>query len=358
MDTRRKSLKKHNSETFRGCTEDDFNIIETDLSKAPLIIQDESFNRTIEKIEISSGLKLLFMYKGLLYLILASFILSTAYAIVKYLKTVDTANVLLVNSIFMTIFSIPPVLFKNIFPLGPPHTRKIILIRSVVYPLVVYLRFSALHFLPIAEASVIIFSYPILVSVIARVVLKEPIGLLQIISAVLTVLGVALVSKLPLEIQQTKELNSKTLLDRTYGVFIAFASTIFGAMSIICTRWLKDTPFSVTLFNSGWVGIIVSLIIIVSERQLPVIPCGEPSLLIVFCSIIEIVGIALLYEGLKTEQAGVASVVRAASHITFLFCWQLLFFKEIPDIWSISGATIIIFCIILSGISKHFNNQN
>ncbi|XP_076311681.1 solute carrier family 35 member G1-like [Tachypleus tridentatus] len=166
----------------------------------------------------------------------------------------------------MTVFSIPPLVFKNIGLLGPPLTRKIILLRSVLYPLVVYLRYSALHYIPVAEASVIIFSYPILVSVIARVVLKEPIGLLQIISAMLTVVGVALVSRFPLEIQQTKEFNNKTLSDRTFGVSMAFASTIVGAF--LHNLYTQVTLlFSVILFNSGWVGIIMSLIIIVSVRD-------------------------------------------------------------------------------------------
>ncbi|XP_076314989.1 solute carrier family 35 member G1-like [Tachypleus tridentatus] len=353
MENKRERLGHPSSESFR--TQDDIDISQTDLSKAPLIKQDESCDTVTNKMKNTIGLKLFSTYKGLLFTILASLLFSIVYAIVKFLKTVNSAKVLWVNSVFMTVYSNPTLIFKNVHPFGSPLTRRIILIRSVVYALIVYMRYSALHYIPVAEASVIIFSYPIMVSVFGRIVLKEPFGLLQATSAVLTVVGVVLVSKLPLEFQKTKELRNITLSDRVYGVAIAFSSTILTAFNIICTRSIKHTPVSVILFNNGWAGVFVTLIIIFLEGELPVIPCGEPSLLIVFCSILEILGTALLYKGLQIEQAGITSVVQAASQITFLFCWQLFFFKETPDMWSISGVIIVIFCAILSTLGKYMS---
>ncbi|XP_013785298.1 solute carrier family 35 member G1-like [Limulus polyphemus] len=228
------------------------------------------------------------------------------------------------------------------------------LLRCILDALTVYTRYSALHYLPIAEASVIIFSYPVTVSVFSRIILKDPLDALQVISAILTVVGVALVSKLPLELQQTNTLTSFfTSSDRIYGVSMAFISTVFNSFSIICSHWLKHTHAFVLLFNTGWISIFISLIVMFSEGKVLVIPCGEPSLLIVFCSMIEVVALTLLYKGQQTEQVGVATIVRAASHITFLFCWELFFFKEIPDIWSISGVTIVIFCIMCSSLRKY-----
>ncbi|XP_076314822.1 solute carrier family 35 member G1-like [Tachypleus tridentatus] len=327
---------------------------EDSFSNDVLSDEDESFQMILDKEKMYFYLRLLFLYKGLLFTILANLCISTGFLIVKHLKNVSSSKVLWVNSVFITVYSIPLLFFKKSHPLGPRSTRKMILIRSVLSVLLVYTRYCAFHSLPIAEATVIIFSYPVIVAVLSRIILKEPLGFLQVTSAILVIVGVVLVSKVPLELKMSGKLSSITLSDRIFGVSLAFCSTIFSALNIICTRWLKDTQSSVILFNYGWVGIIMSLFIMLSEGELPVIPCGEPSLLIVFCSLIEIAGITFLYKGLQLEQAGIVSVVRAASHITFLFCWQLFFFKEIPDIWSISGVSVVILCITLSSLHKYF----
>ncbi|XP_013783262.1 solute carrier family 35 member G1-like [Limulus polyphemus] len=349
------STKRLNKRSFNTSITEGAKLVEDDFSNATSSDEDKSFQMILDKRKNSFGLRrLLSLYKGILFTTLASLCISIGFLIVKHLKTVCSAKVLWVNSVFITVYSIPLLLSKKSQPFGPQSTRKIILIRSVVSVVLVYLRYSSFHYLPIAEATVIIFSYPVIVAVLSRIILKEPLGFLQVISAILIIVGVALVSKLPLELKMTGELTRFTLSDRIYGASVAFGSTIFSALNIICTRWLKSTQSSVILFNYGWVGIVISLFIIFSQGELPVIPCGEPSLLIVFCSLIEIIGIALLYKGLQLEQAGVVSIVRAASHIIFLFCWQLFFFKEIPDIWSISGVTIVIFSIICSSLGKYF----
>ncbi|XP_076342549.1 solute carrier family 35 member G1-like [Tachypleus tridentatus] len=351
MDINKKSLRKYSSETLSN--RDDIKLTETGFFNSLLTDDDESFHLSKDKKNIKCDLLgCLSLYKGLLFSMLSCLFFSTVYAIVKYLKTVDVAKVIWVNSMSLTVYSIPLIIQKKINPFGPPSVRKTLLCQSIAHTLVLYTRYSALHFLPIAEASVIIFSYPVMVSVFARIFLKESYGLLNIISTILNVVGVVLLSKLPLEIQTTNNLRNDS--DQIIGTVIAFSSTVFAAIEIICTRWVKDIPVIVVLLNNGWVGICMSLIVTFSKGELPVIPCGEPSLLIVFCSLIEIVGLVFRYKGLQIEQAGLFSVVRAASQISFLFFWQLFFFKEIPDIWSISGVIILISCILCSGLSKYF----
>ncbi|XP_076311686.1 solute carrier family 35 member G1-like [Tachypleus tridentatus] len=352
MNLSRKNRRKSSSKRFRN--NDNTIHGEADCLKTLLTTKDENIPMYECQKKKSLGLlDYLSSYKGLLFCIIACACFSTGYAIIKYLKTVISAKVIWVNSVCIVVYSFPLIIHKKLNPFGTPSTRKILLCQSIANTLVLYTRYSALQYLPITEASVIIFSYPVMVSLFARIVLNERFGLLQVISAILTVVGVAFVSKLPSEIQETSDLRNLALSDQIVGTLIAFSSTILGAIDTICTRCMKETPVTVILFNNGWVGVFVCLIIILYEGELPVISCGEHSFLIVFYSLIEILGLAFLYKGLKTEQAGLFSVVRAASQVSFVFCWQLFFFKEGLDIWSSSGVILLTFCIICSTFSKY-----
>ncbi|XP_076310780.1 solute carrier family 35 member G1-like [Tachypleus tridentatus] len=293
MDINKKSLRKYISETLSN--RNDIKLTETGFFNSLLTDDDESFHLYKDKKNIKCDLLgCLSLYKGLLFSMLSCLFFSTVYAIVKYLKNLDVDKVIWVNSMPLTVYSIPLFTYENIKPFGPPSARKTLLCQSIAHVLVLYTRYSALHFLPVAEASVIFFSYPVIVSVFARIFLKEPYGLLKIISA-------------------TDNLRNVASSDQ-------FIETVFAAIEIICTHRMKDIPVIVILLNNGWVGICMSLIVTFSKGELPFIPCGEPSLLIVFCSLIEIVGLVFRYKGLQIEQAGLFSVVRAASQITFLFC--------------------------------------
>lgn len=70
------------------------------------------------------------------------------------------------------ILTIPLIVYHDLNPFGPPELRPILIMRGIAGATSLFLRFIAFHYLSIADASVIIFSVPIFVSIFAWFYLK------------------------------------------------------------------------------------------------------------------------------------------------------------------------------------------
>lgn len=141
-------------------------------------------------------------------------------------------------------------------------------------------------------------------------------------------------------------------INHLYGVIAALSSLIFSSSVFIFIRKAKGAHHSVIMFNFGWVAIIETTIItsILNGFSMPATPFEW--YLIVVLSIFSFCGQLLLTRSLQLEQAGPVAVVRATTDIALAFLWQLIIFKETPDIWSICGALVVSSCIVLTAIRK------
>ena len=79
---------------------------------------------------------------------------------------------------------------------------------------------------------------------------------------------------------------------------------------------------------------------------------GHECLLILTLMLFSFLGQILLTLSLQIEKAGPVSIVRSAVDIILAFIWQILLFKQVPDIWSISGAFIVTICVVLTSLRK------
>lgn len=70
------------------------------------------------------------------------------------------------------LLSIPMLVYHDLDPFGPRELRHLLVLRGLAGASSLYLRFHAFHYLPIADASVIVFSIPIFVSIFAWLFLK------------------------------------------------------------------------------------------------------------------------------------------------------------------------------------------
>lgn len=62
-------------------------------------------------------------------------------------------------------------------------------------------------------------------------------------------------------------------------------------------------------------------------------------------------GQILLTLALQLEHAGPVAIART-SDIVFAFIWQILFFKEIPNVYSIIGAILVISSVVVTALRK------
>lgn len=289
------------------------------------------------------------LYKGLAFSSLSSFFFSICTVIVKRLNYISAAELAVVRFLGILVFTAPLVVLSRESALGPRGVRRLLVLRGLLGATSLFLRFYAIHYMPIADASVIIFSVPVFVSALAKLFLKEPCGFFHVAAVMVTLVGLALITKVPLLFGGGVDQGPV----QARGVLAALSSTVFGASVYIVVRKVKGVHHSVIMFNFGWVAILeTATISLLTVGQLELPRCGVDRWLLVVLGAFSFGGQVLLTRALQLEQAGPVSVVRSAADIVFVFVWQVAFFGEVPDRYTMSGAVLVTACVLLTGLRK------
>lgn len=254
--------------------------------------------------------------------------------------------------------TIPIVIYQQ-QPIIPRSKRLILFLRCFVGATGLLLSFYAFRHMPLADASVIIFSTPVFVAIFARVFLREPCGFFNAFTVFLTLIGVLLITR-PSSIfgNTVPSLTDEpfTDLDRYYnysvwGSVAAIASTMFGANAYVTLRALKGMHFSVIMANFGAFSLIYTLGISWFIGVLCWPYCNHERWLVVALGVFSFLGQILLTVSLQLEEAGPVAIARTTD-IVFAFIWQVVWFKEIPNGYSVAGAFFVTISVVLTGLKK------
>ena len=209
--------------------------------------------------------------------------------------------------------------------------------------------------MPLADASVVVFSVPVFVAIFARIFLKEPCGFFNVLTVCLTLIGVVLITRPPLLFGHTIESLSDSQIESkqpdVWGAVAALSATLFGANAYVLLRALKGLHFSVIMTNFGSFALIQTLMVSWAIGALCLPRCGNDRLLVVALAFFSFGGQILLTLALQMEQAGPVAIARSAD-IVFAFFWQILFFNEIPNKYSVGGAILVTSSVLLTGLRK------
>lgn len=273
------------------------------------------FEATTISINRSTGL-----FEGLLYASASSLFFSLCSVVVKKLDYMHPGQLACVRFIGILICTLPFVLYRQQPLFGPSDVRSLLILRGLAGSTSLFLRFCALHYLPLADASVIIFSVPVFVGVMAKIFLNEACSLFHWVSAFATLFGIALITKFSLffgppdsttsdiiDISQLStvlpsilsslsssgltEQKASTVLntidglnytmpittmsslaahvpnatepgfERLYGIAAALSSTVFSAAVYVLLRTLREIDHFVVMLNFGWVAILETFMI-------------------------------------------------------------------------------------------------
>ncbi|GAB0099227.1 solute carrier family 35 member G1 [Sergentomyia squamirostris] len=293
-------------------------------------------------------------YLGILLATLSSLFFSLCSVIVKGLVEVNPMELASFRFVGVLLPTIPIVVQRQT-PIFPEGKRIILLCRCFVGTTGLMLSFYAFRHMPLADASVIIFSTPVFVAIFARLFLKEPCGVFNVITVLLTLIGVVLITRPPAVFGDTvPSLSDDQMLDTTYdlwGPVAALSSTLFGANAYVLLRALKGLHFSVIMTNFGAFGLAYTTAVSWGTGTLCLPPCGMDRLLVVALALFSFLGQILLTISLQLEHCGPVAIARSAD-IVFAFFWQVIFFREVPNIYSLLGALLVISCVILTGMRK------
>lgn len=290
-------------------------------------------------------------YLGLILATLSSLFFSLCSVIVKWMVDVNPMALAAYRYVGVLLPAIPILLYTN-EPLFPKGKRVVLLLRSFTGTAALMMSFYAFRHMALADASVIVFSMPVFTAIFARLFLKETCGLWNVVSVLLTLIGVVMITRPPLVFGETMPMiDDESNHSDLWGAVAAFSSTLFGANAYVLLRALKGIHFSVTMTNFGSFALCQCLFITWLIGALCMPRCGTDRLLIVALALFSFSGQILLTLALQMENAGPVAIARS-SDIVFAFFWQILFFQEVPNRYSIGGAILVMSSVLLTAVRR------
>lgn len=189
------------------------------------------------------------------------------------------------------------------------------------------LYYLSLSYLPLADATTIQNTTPILVAILAWVVLGESIGWSTALALVCGIAGVALIVH-----------PSGTGLDPV-GVAIAVGAAVTSAIAYVTVRQLAKTEHPLVIV--WYFPLIATPLIIPWAVATWVTPTPIEWLLLLLIGLATQVGQVFITMALALEPAGRVTAVGYVQ-VAFAMAWQWLIFGSAPTVWTLAGAGLIV----------------
>lgn len=286
---------------------------------------------------------------GILLAAISSFFFSLTSLIVKWLHDVDPLELATVRFIGILLPTLPILIYKKQHPF-PKGKRIMLLFRSFSGATSLTLIYYAFRLMPLGDASVIIFSVPVVVAIFARIFLKEPCGLFHYFTLFLTMFGAILITRPPFLFNESRHDY------HFFGPVAAMLSTLFSAAVYILLRALKNIHFSVIMVCFASYSIIQTSTMAFTIGNLTWPKRGTERMLFIALGLFSFAGQILLTIAAQLEEAGLIAIARSVD-IVFAFAWQIIFFNEIPSWLSLIGAILVTSSVVLIGLRKWLMNM-
>ena len=247
--------------------------------------------------------------------------------------------------------------------MGAKGERINLFLRGVFGFLDIGLSYVAYRMIPFADASTIIFSAPVYVSVFACIILKEECGIFQIFIIGMTIGGVLLISKPTFLFGMDPE--SVVGVDlRMGGTIVAVTASLCASLTYVIMRRLQKTPAAVVINCFSVVSIIMGISVLAIIRNFFKEEAGTLSegvgvpetwqeiLWVIANGLCAVLGQLCVTVALKIEEAGLVSLARTID-IVMAFIFQVAFLHNEVIHWtSIVGAVIVCFGVCVSTLRR------
>ncbi|KAL3663018.1 hypothetical protein V7S43_011961 [Phytophthora oleae] len=231
-----------------------------------------------------------------------------------------------------------------------PEHRKMLLIRCLIGFSSMGFAFYAISQMVLADASVVIFTSPVLTFIMGALFLHEKIDPISLVSAITAFGGLICVVRPGFVFGYDQPTAS------TDGSWIAVCSGLLGALSqvfvFIVVRKLKGLNVFVIIHYFTISNVVFALIWLALVQQSMTIATTPQFWGAIFgCGLFTFLGQSFLTRGFQLERAGIASVMRYLD-VVFVFIWDSAILGEHINRWSIVGAAIIVSCAVLIALRK------
>lgn len=265
-------------------------------------------------------------------MMLSAFAFSVMAALVKLAGArLPTQEIVLARALVSLVLSYLLLHAAHVSPWGT--RRGLLLLRGMVGYMALSCVFYALAHLPLAEATVIQYLHPMFTALLAAALLRERAGASLAVSMLLSLAGVALVSRPSLLTG-----HEGAALDEL-AVAVAVGGAFLSACAYVVVRRLAHTehPLVIVLYFP-LVSVPASIPAVVPSFVMPV---RWEWAVLAGIGVCAQLGQVYLTRGLQHEPAGRATAL-SYMQVVFAAVWGVLMFGEIPDVWTVTGALLIL----------------
>jgi drug/metabolite transporter (DMT)-like permease len=264
--------------------------------------------------------------RGSLIVLLASLVAVLMTSLIKHLgQSIPVVEILFIRQILVLVI-ISPVILKNIDSVFRTRVLRLHVLRSSLSVIAMLTGFIAVVHLPLAEVTAISFVRTLFTTILAIFFLREVVGVRRWASVIVGFIGVLVIVR-----PETGNINIYALL--------AIVSAFFVSSINILMRKLSQIENSSTIMV--YQSIFVTLAMAGPAIYLWVMPTLDEAFLILVIG-----GLSSLMQWLFIQAYKVGEAVAIAPMEYFRLLYAvfigIVFFAEVPTLWTLGGAGIII----------------
>ncbi|HHX8267568.1 TPA: DMT family transporter [Vibrio diabolicus] len=280
---------------------------------------------------------------GVRLMVLSAFGFALMSATVKHvsLHGIPVFEIVAARALVSLVISYLDVKRKRISVWG--NNKPLLFVRGAVGTMALMCVYYSVTTLPLAEATIFQYIHPVFTALLAVFFLKERIQPSTFLCIALCLLGIYIMVS-----PETGQEAERTL--PMFSVMIAILGAFGSSIAYVIVRKLSQTEdSSVIIFYFPLVALPASLLLIGDDFVMPDLYL---TFMLVLVGVFTQVGQLGLTKAMQTQQAGKAS---AYSYIQIVFSVLLgiIFFGEIPLIWTYIGGALIVAGALINVFGHH-----
>lgn len=227
-------------------------------------------------------------------------------------------------------------------PTGGMPFRLLVLVRQLVGCGALFCMFSSYSSMPLGEATSIVSTAPVWTTLLAFVMLGEPLTVRKFLTAIMACVGVVLIARPP----QAQEVTTpeEYPMGRATATTFAVAGSVLLGMTMVLTRKIGDRlPAVVSIGFYGLCLCLCSLVAVFSAGE-EILPAGESArswTLLLIGAVVSYFAQISVTIALQRLPAGPVNVV-ATSEVAFSCFWQATLLHTPLRFVSVLGAILIV----------------
>ncbi|XP_036936827.1 solute carrier family 35 member G1 [Acanthopagrus latus] len=294
---------------------------------------------------------------GLFYAFLSTVFFSIIALLVKTIQGVHAIEISAIRCFFQMLFTAPLLIYHKTGFLGPREKRKYLVFRGFVGSNAMILLFYAVQQMPLADATVIMFSNPVFTSLLAWIFLKERCTIWDLVFMVFTLTGVILIARPPFIFGDHLRGIEGNYTNHIKGTIAAFAGAVGAAFTYVVLRKIgKSVHYYLSVWYYAVIGFIECIITVSVLGEWKIPSCGRDRWLLMLIAVLGIAGQSFLTKALQIEKAGPVALVRTVD-VVLAFLFQFIFFNRAPTWWSLGGALFVVASTSGVALRKWYSNS-